>query len=368
MQSLLLKDSFVSEVDFKAGACDPMPALSVARYTEDQKGRWNAFLTGAKNATFLFHRDYMEYHGDRFADHSLMIRRGDTLVGLVPANLASDGRLISHEGLTYGGLVVPREATLKDVIGCFYSVMRHLSGEQISQWIYKRIPGFYNTIPDDDVDYALFLADARLYRRDCAMIISEGDRLPFTKSRHALIKKSANCGIRMVQEASFQPFWERVLIPQLAARHGVKPVHTLQEITLLASRFPENIRQFSAYCGDEIISGATVYETPRVAHLQYAAVTDNGRQMGGLAGLFNLLIDHYQNKDFFDFGTSNENEGCVINHGLLRWKEGFGARCCTHDFYEIATANYSRLQPILEGRPEVFFPPPEWARNPSVYD
>lgn len=368
MQSLLLRDSCISEVDFKADACDPPPAFSVARYTGDQKDRWNAFLTGAKNATFLFNRDYMDYHGDRFVDHSLMIRRGNTLVGLVPANLASDGRLISHEGLTYGGLVVHREAKLKEVIGCFYSVMRHLSEEQISQWIYKRIPGFYNTIPDDDVAYALFLTDARLYRRDCAMTILGEDRLPFTKTRHALVKKSANCGIRMVQEASFEPFWDKVLVPQLAARHGVKPVHSLQEISLLASRFPESIKQFSAYCGDEIVSGATIYETPTVAHMQYAAVTDKGRQMGALAGLFNFLIEHYENKDFFDFGTSNESQGCVINHGLLKWKEGFGARCYTHDFYEIATANHPKLEPILQGKSEVFFPHSQWTQNPLRYD
>jgi hypothetical protein len=168
------------------------------------------------------------------------------LVAVLPANLNADGTLISHEGLTFGGLVVSREARLGDVLACFHMVLHYLSQRQISKLLYKRVPGFYNTLPDDDVAYALFLLDARLYRRDCSAAVSQADRLPFRKGHRSLIKKAISLGVRIVQETSFQPFWERVLVPQLAARYRIKPVHTLEEITLLASRFPEQIKQFSA--------------------------------------------------------------------------------------------------------------------------
>jgi hypothetical protein len=228
----------------------------------------------AKNATFLFSRDYMDYHSNRFADHSLMIFNDHVLLAVLPANLNADGTLISHEGLTFGGLLVSRAATLGDVLACFHVVLHYLSQRQISKLLYKRIPGFYNTIPDDEVAYALFLLDAKLYRRDCTTTVSQADRLPFRRDRKSLIKKATSLGVRIIQETSFQPFWEQVLTPQLAARYGVKPVHTLEEITLLASRFPEQIKQFSAYCGDEIVAGTTIYETPTVAHAQYGAVTE----------------------------------------------------------------------------------------------
>jgi len=323
--------------------------FTVGRYTFHHKTKWDRFVAAGKNATFLFRRDYMDYHQHRFQDHSLMIYHGSELVGLVPAHLAADGSLVSHEGLTYGGLVVSRVATLKHVLGCFHAVLRHLSAARISRWFYKRIPGFYNTLPDGEVDYALFLVDARLYRRDCTLTVSEADRLPFIKSRRALIKKAAALGVRIVSENSFQPFWEQVLVPQLAVRHGAKPVHTLEEITILASRFPKQIRQFSAYCGDEIVAGTTIYETPTVARAQYGAVTEMGRETGAQAYLFGWLLDKYKNKRFFDFGTSNEDDGRVLNHGLLNWKEGFGARCFPLDFYEISTANYTKLEPMLQG-------------------
>jgi acetyltransferase-like isoleucine patch superfamily enzyme len=208
------------------------------------------------------------------------------------------------------------------------------------------------------VAYALFLLDAQLYRRDCSTAVAQADRLPFRKGHKMLIKKATDLGIRIVQETSFQPFWEQVLAPQLNARHGAKPVHTLEEITLLASRFPQQIKQFSAYCGDEIVAGTTIYETPTVAHAQYGAVTEKGRLIGAQAYLFSTLIGLYQDKRYFDFGISNENEGRTLNHGLLDWKEGFGARCYAHDFYAIATGNYPKLESVLQVRPETTLTPP----------
>ena len=342
-------------------------AFSVEQYTAGHKLEWDTFVSAAKNATFLFSRDYMDYHSDRFADHSLMIFNDQALVAVLPANLDANGTLISHEGLTYGGLVISRAATLGDVLACFHEVLHYLSQRQISKLLYKRIPSFYNTLPDDEVAYALFLLDARLYRRDTAVAISQADRLPFRKGHKSLIKKATRLGVRVVQETSFQPFWERVLVPQLTARYGAKPVHTLEEITLLASHFPEQIKQFSAYCGDEIVAGTTIYETPTMVHSQYGAVTEKGRQIGAQAYLFSSLIEQYKDKRFFDFGTSNENGGRGLNHGLLDWKEGFGARCYAHDFYEIATGNYPKLEPVLQTRSEATLTPSRTApASPSA--
>ena len=50
---------------------------------------------------------------------------------------------------------------------------------------------------------------------------------------------------------------------------------------------------------------------------------------------------------FFDFGTSNESNGKKINSGLLYWKEGYGARTHTQDFYEILTSNFNKLNDLF---------------------
>jgi RimJ/RimL family protein N-acetyltransferase len=325
--------------------------LRVERYSSDRKGEWDAFLRSAKNATFLFYRGYMDYNQHRFPDHSLMIFEGEKLVALLPANRPSDSTLISHPGLTYGGLVVGRSATLQEVLAYFHALLRHLHEQGISQLLYKLIPTFYNTLPADETAYALFLVDARLYRRDCAVAVSLSDRLAVQGRRKRQIKRAAQSRLRMVQEACFVPFWERVLAPRLAARFGVKPVHSVEEITLLASRFPENIKQFSAYHGDIITAGVTIYETPTVAHAQYIAMTDEGGEVGALDGLVAWLIEkQYPHKRYFDLGICNEREGRVLNHGLVEWKEGFGGRTFAHDFYQIETENYVKLEPVLRGK------------------
>ncbi len=346
------KDVFNMRRSLREAKGDDSAAFSVKRYTPERKKEWDTFLNAAKNATFLFRRDYMDYHNDRFADHSLMVFRGEKLVALLPANRGADGTLVSHEGLTYGGLVVSRPATLHEVLACFHTCLRHLHEQKISRLRYKRIPGFYNTLPDDEVAYALFLLEARLYRRDCAVVVPQADRLPFQERRKRQIKKAGLFNVRIVQETDYSAFWERVLAPRLAARHGVRPVHSVEEITLLASRFPENIKQFSAYCGDEIVAGTTIYETPGVVHAQYIAVTPRGQEIGALDYLFGWLIDEcYKGKRYFDLGICNEKEGRVLNQGLQDWKEGFGGRCYAHDFYEIATANYSKLESVLPSAP-----------------
>src|SRR2546423_15660713 len=75
----------------------------VQRYSARLKAAWDEFVAKAKNSTFLFRRDYMEYHADSFSDHSLMLYEGSKLVAVLPANLYGDGTLVSHQGLTYGG-------------------------------------------------------------------------------------------------------------------------------------------------------------------------------------------------------------------------------------------------------------------------
>lgn len=46
--------------------------FEVKRYTPEDKSIWDKYVDKARNATFLFHRDYMDYHADRFRDHSLL--------------------------------------------------------------------------------------------------------------------------------------------------------------------------------------------------------------------------------------------------------------------------------------------------------
>jgi lipid II:glycine glycyltransferase (peptidoglycan interpeptide bridge formation enzyme) len=134
-------------------------------------------------------------------------------------------------------------------------------------------------------------------------------------------------------------FW-CVLQENLHARHDVRPVHTLDEIRLLASRFPDEIRLFVVGDGHSVLAGTVIYETATTAHAQYIGSSVAGQQTGALDLLFGWLIDeHYAGcKDWFDFGISTEQGGQVLNEGLLAFKEGFGARAVCYEHWLLPCA------------------------------
>lgn len=324
------------------------PPIRIERYSTGIADRWNRFVSTAKNGTFLFLRSYMDYHRDRFDDHSLVVSRGSDLIAVLPANDAGSGTIVSHQGLTYGGLVVQPDATLRDVLGGLRECLIHLQQEGFARLVLKRLPRHFSRYPDDEIDYALFLLGSRLLRRDCALVLPCESRVPFRKSRRHEVALAMRQGVQYVEEQDLGRFWQEILIPRLDERYGKQPVHTLEEITRLAGGHPGSIRQFSAYLEDKILAGATIYETPEVAHAQYIAVSRAGQEVGALDGLIGWLIgERYAQKPYFDFGTSSLDDGKGINQGLLFWKEGFGARSSIHEVHEIEIAGHGRLDPLL---------------------
>lgn len=323
--------------------------LRVGRYSKAMELQWNEFVALAKNATFFFNRGYLDYHSDRIEDFSLVVtNEKGKIVAALPANLVAGKKLVSHGGLTFGGLIIHQEEKLVNVLLYFKLVLRYLHENHIDVLYYKEIPSFYNPIPAEEDQYALFLLEAKLYRRDTAITIRQKSRLPFQKRRIRSIKSAQKLGVEIKEVHDFSAYWSQILEPNLWKRFEVKPVHSCAEITLLHSRFPNQIRQYNAYLNDELMAGTTVFETDHVAHAQYISASEEGRRNGSLDYLFAVLIEgRYADKDYFDFGICNENGGKVLNHGLLDWKEGFGGRTYSHNFYEVHTANYLRLNKYL---------------------
>lgn len=321
--------------------------ITIKKYDSKAKRDWDAFITTAKNATFLFYRDFMEYHSDRFEDYSLLVYKKETLVGVLPANI-SEGIVHSHQGLTYGGLVLQKKAKLVDVNEMFSAVLAFLHAEGIPKLTLKLLPRIYPLLASDELEYLLFITEASLVRTDVSSTIETKTALKIQSNRMEGVKKAKKHGLRITEGNEFDPFWEEILIPNLRGRHNAAPVHSLEEVKILQSRFPENIVQFNVYDGTKIVAGATIFETKHVAHTQYISANAEKQTLGSLDFLFEYLINtHYTDKRYFDFGTSNENAGKNINKGLQYWKECFGARSIMHHVYEVPTANYTKLKDIF---------------------
>src|ERR1700694_490675 len=100
--------------------------LTITRYNPSHKDQWDRFLATARNAVFLFARDYMDYHADRFVDHSLLFQQDGRLVALLPASLHEQGTLVSHGGLTFGGVVSDGSMTTGLMVTLFTELFPYL--------------------------------------------------------------------------------------------------------------------------------------------------------------------------------------------------------------------------------------------------
>ena len=319
----------------------------VKRYQDNDYENWNAFIGQAKNATFLFHRDFMEYHKDRFLDYSLIVLDGEKWVAVLPANLVGN-EVFSHQGLTYGGLVYNDKVKLAEILEIFKTVLAFLNDNNIQKLQLKLIPSIYHQKPAEELHYALFLAEAQLIRRDTLSVIDLSKPYSLSKIRKRGVKKAVNNGLMIKEVDNFEDFWNEILIPNLSEKHQAKPVHTLEEMTLLKALFPKKIRQFNVYENGIIVAGTTIFESENLAHAQYISGKEDKNELGGLDFLFFQLISEVFNKKrFFDFGISNENQGRKLNNGLSYWKESFGSSTIVQDFYEVESANFNLLETVL---------------------
>ena len=324
-----------------------MDTYKIVKYDSNHFSIWNDFVSVSKNATFLFYRDFMEYHQDRFEDYSLLIYRKNKLVALLPANI-KESKIYSHQGLSYGGLILPKDIKLDVVLEIFKTLLTYLHTCEIRNLILKQIPSIYNKIFTEEIQYLMFILRAELFRRDVLSVIDLRKCVNFSKSRLEGLKRGQRHKLKIEETNKFNDFWNNILIPNLENKHNSSPVHSLKEITLLKKYFPNNIRQFNVYHNNKIVAGATIFETESVAHCQYISGNNDNNILGSLDFLHAYLIRQvFKNKEYFDFGTSNKNNGKNINRGLQFWKEGFGARTITQDYYNILTENYKTLNKVM---------------------
>jgi len=313
--------------------------MRVELYNDSQKGIWDEFVRSSKNGTFLFFRDYMDYHRDRFVDHSLLIwDNKNRLIALLPANKQGN-MLVSHGGLTYGGFITDERMSAPLMLEVFEHTLTFLREDGFLKLIYKAVPHIYHRIPAEEDSYALFRYGAVLYRRDVTTVLTPAHNLRWQERRVRSKKKALAAGVTCGPSDNYEQFWQ-ILEWNLQTVHNLKPVHTLTEIRRLQRSFPENIKLFCAFLDGEIIAGTVIYESHNVAHAQYTANSEVGRSCGALDLLFfYLLTEVYRDKKYFDFGVSTESDGRYLNTGLVEFKEGFGGRTVTHDFYEINLAS-----------------------------
>ena len=256
------------------------------------------------------------------------------MVAVFPATLHGDMIGVSHGGLTYGGVIATRDLRAQGTLDVFGAISAHYRGTGIGRLVYKVVPYIFHRYPAQEDLYALFRVGAKLARRrhllgcraGAAIRIPQGTKMVDGKG-----PEGGPCG-RPGRRLGSVP---RAGLFGVGEEFRAQPTHSLVEMRLLKSRFPAEIILHEARCGGTLVGVCLFMTSPTAVHTQYVAASDAGREMGALDLLLAELIENvYSHRRYFSFGISTENEGKVLNQGLVAHKESFGARGVVHDFYE----------------------------------
>jgi len=145
----------------------------------------------------------MDYHADRFTDHSLMVYRRNKLYALLPGNRTGD-TFYSHQGLTYGGLIMSDKTVAADVVQIFRLLNDLLRQEGIRKVIYKAIPWIYHRQPSDEDLYAVVEVCGATVSRGLSSAVSRDHLNKWYRIRESGAKYARKMGLT-IQET----LWRR---------------------------------------------------------------------------------------------------------------------------------------------------------------
>jgi hypothetical protein len=313
--------------------------MKVSAYSEEYAELWDEFVARAPMATFLHSRCFLSYHGDRFQDVSLIIEgEENSLLGLFPAAVdpTHSKRVISHPGITYGGLIHGRDLRGEKVLQALQAVIHHYAASDFESLRYKAVPYIYHRVPCSDDLYALFRLGATRYRCDLSCAIDLASRRNPAQRRERGLKKALKSGIEIEKGPRFAGQLWQVVEGNLAKKYGAKPVHSLDEILNLHSSFPKSVEFVVGLLHSEVVAGVVLFSTSQVAHAQYTASSPKGYESCALDAVFDYCVGEAQARGlrYFDFGISNEEDGKYLNAQLYQFKSEFGGGGVVHEFYE----------------------------------
>lgn len=313
--------------------------IEIKRYTPDMAASWDSFVKESTTPTLIHRRGYMDYHSDRYRDHSLLAWSNGNLRAILPAAEIEDS-LISHPGLTFGGWLTPsRHVDTTLMLEIMKAACEYMRAHGFRKFVYSPVPWIYAMYPNDSDQYALFRLGAVMTKCVVSSALPISRPVMLSDAMRRKLAFARQNGITCREAKGDMAIFYEMLSEVLDQRHGVKPVHTLDELRKLQSRFPMEIRLAMAFAPDgRPEAGALVYMSPHVGHTQYLATTERGRHAEALTallcdlpGILGLIPNYY-----LDFGHSCEQGGMVLNEGLTQQKYGLGGRPVLCPTYELA--------------------------------
>jgi len=305
--------------------------------TEFDDAVWDNFVNvQSRNGTLFHTRKFLSYHKDRFNDCSLTISKRNKIIAVIPAIL-NDDTLISHSGSSFGGIVVHKNAGLNDIFNIVDCISYFMRRKKLRKVIMRMSPHIYNIMPCDDIYFTLYKKGYNLYCTDLCCSIDLTINKKYSDSVNRNINKSRDSYTIDIgyDDDNFEMFWD-ILSNNLMEKHGVLPTHTLDEILLLKSLLPNKIILCTCYYKGKLISGVVLFlGNSNAFEVFYIAQDYEFQNIRSMSLLIDYIINFgkFNRYKFCNLGVSTEDSGNIVNHTLVRFKEGFGARGIARNTY-----------------------------------
>lgn len=308
--------------------------FDIGEYSEVERETWDEFVWSADNGTIFHTRRFLNYHPpQRFHDNSLILKKDRQWIAVLPAavkHLGEEKSLISHPGASMAGLVIKSPQSIKDTFRLVDVLIEYAKEHAFTQIILTLPPQVYFSRPNHYLDFALLQLGFKYLKREVSSVIpldfaEEDTLLKFSSASRRAVHKAESLGVEIAESDDLGRFCA-ILENNLKLRHNVKPTHSLEELQLLRTLFPDRIKLFAAYKQSRMIAGIVIFVcNEKVALAFYISHDEEMQEYRGVNMLFYEAIRWCirQRFQFLDFGIFTVS--MKPNWGLARFKESFGA-------------------------------------------
>lgn len=266
----------------------------------------------------LFSRQYfLDYHAQRFSDQSVLYEIGEQLVYFPAAKL--EGGIVSHPGVTYGGLVVSGKVTPELIRDIYKNIEQSYADIGITDITIKLAPKGFKNLDTDCEAWALNSLGFEAFRLDLWNVVDVNER-KFSTQHKRNVAKFKKSNLQIIENWAYNEKFYEILVENLASRHSTKPVHTLMELQNLKNRLGDRLKLLVAVDdASNMHGGIIVFQVKeKIFHAQYIASSTHGKLNGAVNSIFDNFINNYCKTSKLSYGGSLVNDN--YNYNLYRHK------------------------------------------------
>ena len=282
--------------------------------------------------------EFLGQHSNRFKDQSIVIFEDNNPIAYVLAADSPDHKecVESHPGAAFGGLVTKPNVKGLETVELLEAALNYYKDLGFKQLIYRATPYIYSQHSLGDLNYAIHRNRGYISQSLLSCAIDFRNEVVYSKRKSRSLKKNDSQLRAVVETGLIEEYWD-LLESNLWERHKAKPLHSVDSIKWLINTLPSNIELWVCLAEDSsILAGVLVFKNRFTWKSQYIAANKLGRSVGALDFLFNEIIISAKREGmrYFDFGTSNEDNGDYLNTGLYDFKTEFGAKGVSYEKFK----------------------------------